>query len=95
MRTIHLRTKFKKDYKLALKRGCDPTKLEAILELLVEDQPLPERNRNHQLTGDYIGKMECHISPDWLLIYELVDREGDEENQIILWRTGTHSDLFK
>lgn len=87
---VSLTGQFKKDLKQAKKRGLDLQDLFAVIELLANDQPLPEKNRDHGLHGDYIGYRECHISPDWLLIYQ-----KDTEIRIItLYRTGTHSDLF-
>lgn len=83
---------FKKDYKLALKRGCKPEKLEEVITLLCENRPLPEKFRDHQLQNsrNYKGMRECHIEPDWLLIYRIV-----EERLILeLIRTVTHGDLF-
>ena len=64
--------------------------LEKVIELLANQKPLPEKNRDHQLSGDYAGCRECHITPDWLLIYEV----ADEELILYLTRTGSHSDLF-
>ena len=83
---------FRKDYKTAVKRGCDPRKLEQVLELLVNEQPLPEKYRDHPLINsrNYKDVRECHIEPDWLLIYKV-------ERELLLLkliRTGTHSDLF-
>jgi addiction module toxin, relE/stbE family len=60
------------------------------VDQLAAQQPLPEKNRDHDLTGDYIGFRECHIRPDWLLIY----RVDGEQLMLFLFRTGTHSDLF-
>ena len=81
---------FKKDLKLAKKRGLLLYDLYAILEKLAADEPLPDKCRNHLLHGDYNGYWECHINPDWLLLYE-----KDTEIRIIsLYRTGTHSDIF-
>ena len=81
---------FKKDMKLAKKRGLALYDFFAITDLLKEDKPLPEKCRNHQLHGQYEGCWECHINPDWLLIYI-----KDTEIRIIsLQRTGTHLDLF-
>ena len=83
---------FKKDYKLAVKRGCDPKELEKVITLLVNEQPLPEKYRDHALTNprDYKDMRECHIEPDWLLVYKVV-----KETLILrLIRTGSHSDLF-
>ena len=82
---------FKKDLKMAKKRGLLLDDLFCVIDKLANDEPLPEKNRNHALHGDYEGYWECHINPDWLLIYS-----KDIEIQIIsLYRTGTHSDLFE
>ena len=81
---------FKKDYKLAVRRGCNAKKLEKVLNFLCNGDPLPEKNRDHMLLNSkgYKGVRECHISPDWLLIYKI------ENNELHLIRTGSHSDLF-
>ncbi len=81
---------FRKDYKRVKKRGYDISLLEEVIDLLLNNQPLDERYRDHSLIGNYEGFRECHILSDWLLIYA-VDKE-----QLILTasRTGTHSDLF-
>ena len=83
-------TQFRKDLKRIRKRGYDLSKLDCILQKLRAEEPLPEQNRDHDLIGDYKGFRECHIEPDWLLVYA-VDKE-----KIILTasRIGTHSDLF-
>ena len=81
---------FKRDYKLAQKRGYEIGLLKEIITKLANGEELPERNRDHALTGTYKGCRECHIKPDWLLIYQIVD----EELILYLTRTGTHSDLF-
>ena len=84
---------FKRDYKLALRRGCDPNALASVLDLLIREQPLPEKHWDHALTSsrDYKGMRECHITPDWLLIYQII-----QETLILkLIRTGSHSDLFR
>ncbi len=84
-------SQFKKDLKVAKKRGLDLDELFQIVDYLADDIPLPPNNHNHQLVGDYKGSWECHINPDWLLIYS-----KDKQIKIItLKRTGTHSDLFK
>ena len=72
------------------RRGYDISLLTEIIRKLSEGKALPEKNKDHSLSGDYIGCRECHITPDWLLIYEIYDRE------LILYltRTGSHSDLF-
>ena len=83
---------FKRDYKLALKRGLDPKKLEEVITLLCAETPLPERYRDDALVNsrNYKDMRECHIQPDWLLIYKVV-----RETLILeLIRTGSHSDLF-
>lgn len=64
--------------------------MEDVINKLVKQEQLPEKNRDHALSGDYIGLRECHITPDWLLIYEI----NHEELILFLTRTGTHSDLF-
>lgn len=92
MLKIEYQGQFKKDYKLALKRGCDPRALQEVITLLANEQKLPEKYRDHALadTKQYKGVRECHIEPDWLLIYKIY-------NDILtlkLIRTGTHSDLF-
>ncbi len=81
--------RFKRDYKQVLKRGCARQRMVEVLTLLVNEQPLPASCRPHKLGGEYSGYWECHLSPDWLLIYEYY------EDELILRRTGTHSDLFR
>lgn len=90
MLEVYFTNRFKKDYKQMLKRGCKPALLGNVVELLRQQKPLPEKNRDHELIGNYAGFRECHIAPDWLLIYRV------EEDALILTltRTGTHSDLF-
>lgn len=88
--TIRPTSKFQKDLKRIQKRGYDLSLLADILKKLADGKELPEKNRDHNLTGNFIGCRECHITPDWLLIYEY------ENTDLILYltRTGTHSDLF-
>ena len=83
-------TRFKKDLKLILKRGYDISLLDDVITTLANRRQLNEKYNDHPLRGNYVGYRECHITPDWLLIYEFQD------NQSILYltRTGTHSDLF-
>lgn len=90
MLKIRYHISFKKDYKKVVKRGYDIKLMEGIIQKLAKGEPLPEKNRDHPLSGDYIGCRECHITPDWLLIYEI----DNEELILYLTRTGTHSDLF-
>jgi mRNA interferase YafQ len=79
---------FAKDIKLAQKRGENIDKLKKIIELLVNKEPIPQKYRDHNLVGNFIGRRECHIEPDWLLIYKI------DKDEIIFEHTGTHSDLF-
>ena len=90
MLKIRYHTSFRKDYKRITKRGYDVKLLEDIINKLANGEPLPEKNRDHSLSGEYSGCRECHITPDWLLIYEI------DNGELILYltRTGTHSDLF-
>lgn len=90
MLTIKYQTAFKKDYKRVKKRGYDTRLLEAVVERLAAGQTLSREYRDHELSGDYKGCRECHIAPDWLLVYEVVERDLI----LYLMRTGTHSDLF-
>ncbi len=87
---VEISSKFKKDYKLAQKRGCDLSLLRKVVEILANGDSLPEKYKDHALSGDFLGCRECHITPDWLLIYRI------EKDVLILAliRTGTHSDLF-
>ena len=80
---------FKKDYKLCKKRGYNMKLLQDVIDILAIPAELPIKNKDHSLSGNYVNKRECHILPDWLLVYHI------EGNQLILYRTGTHSDLFK
>jgi mRNA interferase YafQ len=88
VRSVHESPRFLRDIKRIKKRGLDLSKLRHLVTLLSERQLLPMRYRDHALTGNWIGHRDCHIQPDWLLIYKI-----DDEN-LILERTGTHSDLF-
>lgn len=90
MYTVKPTSRFQKDLKKAQKRGLDMALLTAVIKKLAAGEELPPRNRDHALIGDYSGCRECHIQPDWLLIYEV----EQEELFLYLIRTGTHSDLF-
>ena len=83
-------SQFKKDYKLAMKRHLDVDRLDQIIRLLSKGEKLPDRYRDHPLSGRWQGYRECHILPDWLLIY----RQESHLLILTLVRTGTHSDLF-
>ncbi len=90
MLRISFHNEFKKDYAKIKRRGYKLHLLEEIIEKLIEETPLPVRNRDHALKGTYSGFRECHIAPDWLLIYYI----DTKERILYLVRTGTHSDLF-
>ena len=82
---------FKKDYKRAIKRGLQIKLLEQVVEQLAMGQPLPDKNRDHNLSGDWIGYRECHILPDWILIYRI----DNDVLVLTLSRTGSHSDFVR
>lgn len=89
---IERTNQFKRDYKLAVKRGCDINELITVVSMLADGETLPEKYRDHDLVNsrNYKGMRECHIAPDWLLVYKI-----SESLMILsLQRTGTHSDLF-
>ena len=88
--TVKPTTQFKKDFKLAMKRGLKIELLEEVIAAFAMGEALPEKHKDHALTGNWFGHRECHVLPDWLLIYRI------EDNVIVLTlaRTGTHSDLF-
>lgn len=90
MYRIRPSVKFQKDLKRIQKRGYDITLLKDVLNLLVNGKILPIKYKDHNLSGNFKGCRECHITPDWLLIYEI----SDDELILYLTRTGTHSDLF-
>lgn len=81
---------FTKDLKRCIKRGYNVELFRETVRLLAESGTLPQRYRPHKLTGNYVGAWECHISPDWLLIWE----QNDTELTLLFTNTGTHSDLF-
>ncbi|MDO4284040.1 MAG: type II toxin-antitoxin system YafQ family toxin [Eubacteriales bacterium] len=81
---------FKRDLKLAKKRGYQLERLTAVVNMLAAQKPLAPKYRDHMLTGNYLGFRECHIEPDWLLIYRI---DGDVL-ALFLFRTGTHANLF-
>ena len=89
--TLKIFTKrlFEKDLKKQKKRGKDLAKLAKVLKKLANEIPLSEKYRNHKLVGSFVDRWECHIEPDWLLIYKKTDES------LIFDRTGSHSDLFK
>lgn len=83
-------TQFKKDFKLAMKHSMKIELLEEVIAMLAMGETLPDKHKDHALTGNWVGHRECHILPDWLLIYRI----EDEVLVLTLARTGTHSDLF-
>ena len=87
---IHYTTKFKKDYKTIKRRGYQLNLLKDVIGKLAETGTLPKKFIPHKLSGQYQDNWECHIKPDWLLIWNI----DYETNEIWLVRTGTHSDLF-
>ena len=89
MRTPSYTKQFAKDVKRIEKRGRSLEKLKGVIKKLVSEERLGAKHRDHKLLGNYKGRRECHIEPDWLLIYKIIDSE------IILERTGSHSDLFE
>jgi mRNA interferase YafQ len=89
MKTISRTSQFKRDVQRMQRQGREVEKLKRVLEALAEGEPLAAKHRDHVLVGQYKGTRECHIEPDWLLIYELGEAE------IVLIRTGSHSDLFR
>ena len=92
MLKVEFTGQFKKDYKLAIKRGCNQAELQKVITLLMNEQPLPEKYKDHALTNsrNYKDMRECHIEPDWLLVYKVFS----DMLVLRLIRTGTHSDLF-
>lgn len=91
MLTIRWSTCFKRDVKTAQKRGMDMRKFKIIADHLVEENSLPTKFKDHRLTGNWGGHRECHLGPDWLLIYRI-----DEDQEILeLVRMGSHADLFE
>jgi len=87
--TASFTTRFNKDIKRVKKRHKDLSKLKKIIDSLINQQPLSKSHKDHILIGNYAGARECHIEPDWLLIYVI------DEESITFTRTGTHADLFK
>ena len=89
-RDIVWTSRFKKDYKLCMKRHLDMDLIDDVIRILARGETLPAVYKDHALSGDWSGYRECHIQPDWLLIY----RSEDDVLVLTLARTGTHSDLF-
>lgn len=90
MLTLTTTAKFRKDLKLAEKRGYDMELLRQVIQTLLAEKELDRKYKDHILHGEYEGSRECHITPDWLLIYETNEKDA----VLAAMRTGTHSDLF-
>ena len=90
MLRVVLSNHFKKDLKYAQKRGLNLDLLRMVVNTLADGKKLDQKYRDHELTGDYVGFRECHVQPDWLLVYRI----EQEELELFLFRTGSHSDLF-
>ncbi|MBQ7573362.1 MAG: type II toxin-antitoxin system YafQ family toxin [Clostridia bacterium] len=90
MLKVRYSARFKKDFKIIVKRGYDVKLFEKVLALLRDEKTLPQVYNDHALKGEYIGHRECHITPDWLLIY----KKEQDMITLSLTRTGSHSDLF-
>lgn len=91
MYIIKRTSRFKRDFKVAVKRGLSTEAIREIIKLLASGKKLPDKYRDHTLSGDWSGFRECHIAPNWLLIYHI----DEEVLTLTLVRTGSHSDLFK
>lgn len=89
--TVKLTTQFKKDFKRAMKRGRDMSLLEGVIAALAMGEKLPEKNKDHSLSGNWAGHRECHILSDWLLVYRI----DDDVLVLTLVRNGSHSDVFE
>ena len=88
MLDVRYSTKFKKDFRACVKRRYNMDFLQQVIDTLKIPDTLPPKNAGRNLSGNYVEYRECHISPDWLLIYR------QDENELLLYRTGTHADLF-
>ncbi|MCI5165101.1 MAG: type II toxin-antitoxin system YafQ family toxin [Candidatus Electrothrix sp. GM3_4] len=89
MLTIYYTTRFKRDFKRIRKQHKNLSKLQAVIELLVDEKTLDSRYKDHRLIGNWANHRECHIEPDWLPIYRITD------NNLYIERTGSHTELFK
>lgn len=87
---VKFTNQFKRDLKLAKKQGKDINKLFDVISTLAEGKKLDSKYRDHNLSGDYTGCRECHVEPDWLLVYEVMDHVL----VLMIYRVGTHSELF-
>ena len=90
MYIIKVTNQFKKDWKLCVKRGYPMDLLQEVITLLAQNGTLPAQYKAHKLSGDRTGEWECHIKPDWLLVWE----QNDTDLILLMLNTGTHSDIF-
>ncbi len=88
MRKSEFTGAFRRDIKVAMKRKKDMKKLEILMQLIIDENPIPEKYKTHPLKGDYTDFTDSHIEPDWILIYRI------ENDRVLFVRTGSHSDLF-
>ena len=88
MLNVRYSTRFRKDFKLCVKRHWNMELLQQVIDTLKIPDTLPQKNLDHSLSGNHSGRRECHVAPDWLLIYK------QDEKELLLYRTGTHADLF-
>lgn len=91
MYDVWMSPRYRRELRRMVRRGYDPEKMEAVVDMLASGAPLPERYQDHPLRGKWQGFRECHVSPDWLLVYRI----EFEKLILALTRTGTHDDLFK
>ena len=91
MRTHSKTSSFKRDWKRIQKQGKDLSKLKTIMDFLIDEKPLPPELKDHQLTGNLQAFRECHVEPNWLLVYQITD----SNTCVSFARTGSHSELFK
>jgi len=89
MKAIFQTSQFKKDFKRIERRGKDLSRIKEVVSAIVNGEGLEERHRDHSLSGNWSGSRDCHIEPDWILIYRV------DEDYLFLERTGSHSDLFR
>ena len=87
-RDLRTASSFERDVKRIIKQGRDISKIKAVVDLLIDGAVLPVKNRDHVLIGEWKGCRECHVEPNWLLIYEV------SEEEVFLHRTGSHAELF-
>ena len=90
---VRYRSQFKRDYRLMMKRGLKIIKLDDVILRLAIPEELDEKHRNHPLAGEFEGCQECHVAPDWLLVY-FYETLDDGVKQLVCVRTGAHSDFF-